>query len=258
MLSSHPAIHQIERLSRLTLTEFQKKFGEQPTESGVIYGLRTWTVEIQERVVLKPRFLKAREYTAKAPPTAQELIDDMPVLTKTEEFAVLKGLFGREWSPGANRAKCLASKVRHVRDGSTDIEMVSAHEATTDPDCGCGIYAYFTDNIYDLCVSGPVNVAGIIKGYGATAIGPRGFRSSRAEILAMWPFAISQFPIAAGYRVHFPLQSAIVTPPSLGVVRLLEKSYPEVAIFSSPSTMMSEFPTSDPPPLSEEKGKPSQ
>lgn len=102
------------------------------------------------------------------------------------------------WTPGENHAKCL--RVRPTaswtcacgcgqRVAANDGRMVSDPCAGMEPSCGCGFYAYLHGhNDYLIEYSGPPNsmVGGVIRGWGKTVVGPRGFRTEKAEILALY------------------------------------------------------------------------
>jgi hypothetical protein len=62
-----------------------------------------------------------------------------------------------------------------------DAEPEPVHTVAS-KDCACGFYAY-TDT--DLGYSSPGRVVGIIRGTGVATVGARGFRSARAEIVAL-------------------------------------------------------------------------
>lgn len=91
--------------------------------------------------------------------------------------------------------------------------------------CSCGFYAYLNGcNEY---ASG-WNVTGIIEGYGETLIGTRGFRTSKARILALAK------PTAEGQHEHL-----------VKAVALMRERYPSVPIFDNPEVMRLEYPTTE-------------
>ena len=79
---------------------------------------------------------------------------------------VLKGAQA-EWQPGENVAVCRAGQ---------------AHMVPTER-CGCGYWAYWS--LGQKMVSEPA-VVGIVKGYGDTIEGDKGFRTSHAKIIAVY------------------------------------------------------------------------
>lgn len=50
--------------------------------------------------------------------------------------------------------------------------------------CGCGFYAYF-DGCNDYVANGHASVGAIIEGYGVCTVGSRGFKASKARLLAI-------------------------------------------------------------------------
>lgn len=102
----------------------------------------------------------------------------------------------------------------------------SEHDFTT---CTCGFYAYLNGtNDYS-----SRQVIGVVEGYGETFLGTRGFRTSKAKIVAAYASASADVS-----RVQ-PL------PVSMERMRML---YPSVAWFDNYAAMVAEFPPSDPEP----------
>lgn len=77
------------------------------------------------------------------------------------------------WVPGENIASCQ----RYCYD-------LSAAHAVPDSFCGCGFWAYWKQPFAPE-VGGQLKVLGIIKGYGPTLVGEKGFRCAKAEIVAL-------------------------------------------------------------------------
>lgn len=106
------------------------------------------------------------------------------------------------WTPGENVADC---KIRVVSEGDAKelrgryresaysisasgrpVSSLPAFRIDTDPhdigSCSCGFYAYYSgSNDY----ASDERVQAVIEGWGETAIGTRGFRTSKARILAL-------------------------------------------------------------------------
>jgi hypothetical protein len=79
----------------------------------------------------------------------------------------LRGSASGLWISGENIADC-------SNEQSTCLPPVE--------DCGCGFWAYWQDSARFF---NAFNVAGVVEGYGRTLIGPRGFRSEKARIVAL-------------------------------------------------------------------------
>jgi hypothetical protein len=103
----------------------------------------------------------------------------------------LAGVFVRseEWTPGENTAKCVAGDWTGSYCGNVDwLSVILNGGSSREPhqvaslNARCGFYAYFDgSNQY----ANSDRVTGIVEGYGVTTIGNRGFRSSKARILAL-------------------------------------------------------------------------
>lgn len=76
-----------------------------------------------------------------------------------------------KWHEGENAAVC---KVGAYRSRICDVP---------DPECGCGFWAYWTPQAAPLL--GGCRAVGVIKGYGRTLIGEKGFRCGKAQIVAL-------------------------------------------------------------------------
>lgn len=150
------------------------------------------------------------------------------VVTGTRSFDVdklgrLLGVaYATVWTPGENEAKCMKRDDYAILMGYNDRPRV--READRPPhsiaDCGHGFYGYY-EGSNDYYAAG--RVMGVVEAYGETIIGSRGFRASKARIVAL----------------HVPPEI------SVGKRRLIARNYPEVAIFDSFDAMVSEFPPDD-------------
>ena len=105
------------------------------------------------------------------------------VLENTEgELASIA--YSHDWQPGVNSKRRCGNCDRwddivKPPEGST---WVSQPGDMSMSDCSCGFYAYYTPKtgyaVNARCVSG------IVKGYGRTVVGDKGFRASKMEIVA--------------------------------------------------------------------------
>lgn len=116
--------------------------------------------------------------------------------------------------------------VKQIREVQVKPPKPKKHDFTT---CTCGFHAYLsgTNGYADR------NVIGVVQGYGETFLGTRGFRSSKARIVAAYASA------------HADVERVRPLPVSLERMKQL---YPAVAWFDDYAAMVSEFPPSDPEP----------
>ncbi|KTR95374.1 hypothetical protein NS220_06125 [Microbacterium testaceum] len=150
------------------------------------------------------------------------------VVTGTRSFDVDKlgrliGVaFATVWRPGENIARCMQrpDPMAYL----TGREPGKLREASRAPhslaDCPHGFYGYYegSNDYYE-----PGRVMAVVEAYGETVIGTRGFRASKARIVAM----------------HIP------SDISVGTRRLVTRNYPDVPLFDSFSAMVAEFPPDD-------------
>lgn len=87
------------------------------------------------------------------------------------EFTHIEGATGYAWPPGIIQAQC--NRWLHHQP-PVERDYVG--------DCGCGFWAYWDFQVYNL---GGLPVAGVIEGTGRTLIGELGFRCQRARIVAL-------------------------------------------------------------------------
>ncbi|WP_091232530.1 hypothetical protein [Microbacterium sp. 3J1] len=150
------------------------------------------------------------------------------VVTGTRSFEVdklgrLLGVAYRSvWTPGENVAKCMERGNPFMLYDLDDRPQVreSARSAHSIAECAHGFYGYY-EGSNDYYESG--RVMGVIEAYGETIIGSRGFRASKARIVAL----------------HIPSEI------SFGRRRLITRNYPGLAIFDSFDAMVAEFPPDD-------------
>ncbi|MFE4469521.1 hypothetical protein ACFRFH_11965 [Leifsonia sp. NPDC056824] len=109
-------------------------------------------------------------------------------------------------------------------DSLSDIDKKRLSEVPHPIDhCQHGFYGYYEgSNDYGPKMHGGGYVNGVIQASGATTLGTRGFRTSMAEIVA----------------IHLPADA--VVPVHL----LVRRNYPDVPVFSTFESMVSEFPPS--------------
>lgn len=156
------------------------------------------------------------------------------VVTGTRSFDVdnlgrLLGVsFRAVWLPGENEAKCMerddADYYRQVLLGGSPTRGPQVREsrrpAHSIVECAHGFYGYYegSNDFYE-----PGRVMGVVEAYGETIIGTRGFRASKARIVAL----------------HIPDEV------SVGKRRLITRNYQGVPVFDSFEAMISEFPPDD-------------
>jgi hypothetical protein len=125
----------------------------------------------------------------------------------------LMGLYYRQlWRPGLNYSLC--RKKGPVGFSTTGMmPSVRLFPPTPDEgfkapdrghliDCRCGFYGYFDgSNDYNSKGSGAFLVEGVIEGWGETVIGSRGFRCTKARIVALVIDQDWQRPLLETYGV---------------------------------------------------------
>lgn len=136
------------------------------------------------------------------------------------------------WYPGENSAVCKAypskERVEPKREGEDYTEFnkrVAAWRNDHDfEECEHGFYAYFDghDNGYTYQ---NMYVTGVIEAYGDVLIGTKGFRATKAKILAL-----SVAPVDGMWRLEE------------FVVDRIRANYPQIPLFASPLAMRAEFP----------------
>jgi len=150
------------------------------------------------------------------------------VVTGTRSFDVdklgrLVGVaFATVWLPGENLARCMERP--DPMQYFTGRQTWRLREAERPPhslaECGHGFYGYYegSNDYYE-----PGRIMAVVEAYGETVIGTRGFRASKARIVAL----------------HIP------SDISVGIRRLVARNYPEVPLFDSFDAMVAEFPPDD-------------
>lgn len=152
------------------------------------------------------------------------------VVTGTRSFNVdklgrlLGVMYAAVWLPGENQAKCMDRSQVDLAYSSSMRPQVRLVESSRPPHsmtvCGHGLYGYYegSNDYYS-----PGRVMGVVEAYGETIIGTRGFRASKARIVAR----------------HIPEE---VSSAQRG---LIVRNYPDVAVFDSFEAMVAEFPADD-------------
>lgn len=124
---------------------------------------------------------------------------------EVDSLGRLQGVsYSEVWRPGENVAKCRAVRrskacaqgecgrghfglpTRYTLAGVTwntgpDYCVEPAGCGGVNPDCDCGFWAY-----YDRAQWGDAPVRGVVKAYGKTTLGTKGFRAEKAEIVALY------------------------------------------------------------------------
>lgn len=150
------------------------------------------------------------------------------VVTGTRSFDVdklgrLVGVsYSVVWTPGENQAKCMfRDEFGAMLYGRGRPELREARrEPHSIADCAHGFYGYY-EGSNDFYEAG--RVMAVVEGYGETIVGTRGFRASKARIVAL----------------HIP------SDVKLGRRQLIARNYPGIPIFESFDAMVSEFPPDD-------------
>lgn len=137
---------------------------------------------------------------------------------------------GGEWLPGENVATCQAyvhKKQIGEQGDLSDAEYAEkrAHwkRTHTMDECEHGFYAYF-DGSHQMYSTGP-RIRGVIEGFGEVLIGTKGFRASKAKILAV---------------CITPFEGMWKLDPFF--IDRLKANYPGVAFYESELAMRAEFP----------------
>lgn len=135
-----------------------------------------------------------------------------------------------QWVPGENRAVCRAygskEKVPEIEGETFSDRQVRVKEWQRNHEmieCQHGFYAYFDGTNLQADYKPTVN--GVIEGYGEVLIGTKGFRASKARILAL-----SIEPYAGMWNLD------------QFVVDKIRRNYPGIPFFESAFAMQAEYP----------------
>lgn len=120
--------------------------------------------------------------------------------------APLVSVFRRyAWRTGTNNAQCLLAPGQTAHTAKAGLnygyKAPTPHDLEAEgglvPEHSCGFYAYIDGE--NLRSQGDGPIAGIIAGWGRTVIGPKGFRASRAKILALCANPLYRRPETIAY-----------------------------------------------------------
>ncbi len=144
------------------------------------------------------------------------------------------------WTPGMNTAECQKTEVvcgkrthdpytgtRRHRHVGTCYRKIKCEKDIAD--CDHGFWAYFTEFDNQNTDLKDESFPAIIKGYGKVVLGTKGFRSEKAEIVA------------------------VVVPNTYDSdatqVALIRRNYPDVQLFDTAAAMFDAYPVEDQTPL---------
>lgn len=145
---------------------------------------------------------------------------------------ILTGLVYNDygWEPGWNQRKCLGNIINVL---NLDGEVVSTFqvprhkgESHTLQECSCGFYAYHDYSLvaHQYGTDMPL-ILGVIEGSGATMLGPKGFRSDKARVVAVClPEKVRGHALEGLFKFS------------------VRASYPEIEIFDYPVAMLERYP----------------
>ena len=146
------------------------------------------------------------------------------------EKGLLSGLYyPQTWYPGENLAMCRKQPPSQgMHPNAVPQRAKGPQEITTGHlgECLCGFYAFYdgSNDFYDAESThwtSDIIVAGMVEGYGETLIGTRGFRCTKARIVAL------------------------MIRPEQSIYDTVLEHYPGVPVFHDFSAMIREFPTDD-------------
>jgi hypothetical protein len=208
-------------------------FSDRPFVAGSLFGLRAFRIDplgrltgVTHRDVWTPGQNAA---VCHRPPYKEPERVDEDVARKAAEAA------SRVYSPGGLMSMSnyyttyaqLASGI--IWPGEPNTQPKDHSLAATD--CACGFYAYFDGNDYldkeSWIDDGDAAVGAVVEGWGVCTVGSRGFRASKARIVALIdPDGDSARTIIAFEKVR--------------------RAYPDVPVFESERDAIRAFPLSEP------------
>lgn len=133
---------------------------------------------------------------------------------------------GWEWSIGTERG-FITSKPKPLWQ---DFDA-PGHDIA---DCNCGFYGFFNGS---LDYADDHRASGIVEGFGMVNVGTRGFRASKARVIALY------MPPEASPDAEGKVSSWKLHP---GSTEKVAANYPDVPMYSDLNRMLFDFPT-DPP-----------
>jgi hypothetical protein len=155
----------------------------------------------------------------------------------TDDGMLLGVVYHQLWTPDVNQALCRRREpiAQGYPLGAAGMLIVPAKppippEEYVPPvprhmfDCQCGFYAYYdgSNDYYRGDYAVHRRVTGVVEGWGEVAVGTRGFRCTKARVVAIY-----------------------LSDMFTGNVDQLRANYPDVAYFDTFTEMISEFPEED-------------
>ncbi|MDF1603364.1 hypothetical protein [Nocardioides sp. YIM 152315] len=146
-----------------------------------------------------------------------------------------------------------AKRGKKAKRGELSTAAVGLREATKPKHtlaglgCKCGFYAYF-DGMNDYLRTG--RVAAVVEGFGVYTLGTRGFRTSKARLLALIQPEMGSSESYLSVLAFTPTFGR--TPPSTvdSMTPLLwsyvQRNYPDVPVFASQDEALAEYPLFQP------------
>jgi hypothetical protein len=185
-------------------------FEGRPLAIGEVYGVRQWTVDSLGRLcgLSYPQIWTPGENQAECKRTRQTVACIKDECGVNHEFSSAPGgyLIGRAFTMGVSQC---------VEPDPCDL---------VNPDCKCGFWAYYAKPTGEYGWLSTPTVTGVIRGYGKTTIGTKGFRCEKAEVLAM------------------KISRDLLTERREMVLH----NYPDVLTYSKVRAMMNDFPLPKP------------
>lgn len=176
-----------------------EEFGKAEFVLGSLFGERAWTVN-DEGILISASYSHGNDWRTDGESVAECKVWRIPAKFQPENWEDLS------WD---ERSK-LSDEWRKNHDIA---------------DCSHGFYAYFSDQADGhYYISGETYILGVVEGYGDVMVGKKGFRSSKAKVLAL------------------SVQSRGAWDLNPRIIGLLEENY-EVPVFRSDRLLRKRFPT---------------
>lgn len=249
--------------------------GDYALELGEIYGLRQWKLDL--RGVLLPRNLSKPPWTPgenvatcqirQFSLSAKHIVDPEGRGRTAIRFEM--GYYARRQAPSKplsyRSSDSLADKlgmtfeVEHVlmygitwNDGTSgvydniDVAWPGNHPAPDDT-CTCGFYAYYSAENQDQDpYRATAIVTGLIRGYGRTIIGEKGFRCEKAEIIAFQAPVVLSEDSMAFMELYECLTARKSAPTAKNRREWLENNFPDVPVLETRKELLEFAPLGDP------------
>lgn len=126
------------------------------------------------------------------------------------------------------------------------VEAVKPKHTLAGLGCKCGYYAYF-DGMNDYMHTG--RIAAVVEGFGVYTIGTRGFRTSKARLVALIKPPMGQSAYDYGFAaLTFGGNRAPATKDSMTPLlwSYVQRNYPDVPVFETQDEALSENPLYQP------------